>query len=246
MKTSPDLKNFAVALAEVQASMKPLRRNADNPFFKSSYTDLAAMAENLYPILAAKGFSVVQGGDGTSLSTLLLHSSGEWVETSLPMPNEPNPQKLGSVITYFRRYALAAIVGATSEGEDDDGNAASHPTARPATSPAPAPRPPAQGETHPTQPAPAAPTKAQSGAGPAALFVKAVDTAKDTKEDPPKWTRWTANFSDGTRASTFSETAGAILTQAKHNGTEVLATFEKKGNFTNILTVEHIDQSVPF
>ena len=241
MKTSADLKNLAVALAEVQGRMKPLKRNADNPFFKSNYTDLAAMTEAIYPLLAPAGFSVIQGGDGQSLSTLLLHSSGEWIETSLPMPNEPNPQKFGSVITYFRRYALAAIVGAASEGEDDDGNAASHPTARPAPSPPPANRPPAEPGARPTPPAPAP----APGAGPAHLLVRNVDVAEGDK-DGKHWKRFTSTFSDGTRASTFSETDGKTLAEAKHSGGPVFVTFEKRGNFTNILTVELVEDSVPF
>lgn len=247
MQKSGTVKLLAAALNEVQAALKPLKRNADNPFFKSNYTDLAAMAEALYPLLTKHGFSVVQGGDGECLSTLLLHTSGEWIETALPMPSEANPQKLGSVITYFRRYALAAIVGAVSEGEDDDGNAASgkNPQAHP-PAPSPANRPSPQGEARPTptptQPAPAA---RATGAGPALLDVKAVDTASGEK-DGKAWKRFTANFSDGTRASTFSESAGEILTAAKHNGTPVHVTFEKRGNFTNILTVEAEGDPVPF
>lgn len=237
MKTSESLKNLAVSLAEVQSSLKPLRRNADNPFFKSSYTDLAAMAEALYPILAAKGFSVVQGGDGTNLSTLLLHSSGEWIESTLPMPAESNPQKLGSVITYFRRYALAAIVGAASEGEDDDGNAASHPTARPATSPTPAPRPSAP-EARPTPPAPAP----APGAGPApagdALEVTDLKESDGVNKAGNPWKRFTATFNNGVRASTFDTKHGDMLKEAHAKGEPLIVTFEKSGNFTNITSVE--------
>ena len=247
MKTSADLKNFAAAMNRVQAKLKPLVRNASNPFYKSTYTDLASLTDQLYPLITAEGFSIVQGGDGVNLSTLILHTSGEWVETSLPMPAESNPQKLGSIVSYFRRYAAAAAFGAASEGEDDDGNAASqHPTARPAPSPTPAPRPAPPSEARPAPPAPAA---RATGAGPALLDVKAVDVAEDTKATPPAppaWKRWTANFSDGTRASTFSESAGTILTEAKHNGTPVRVTFEKKGNFTNIILVEHEADPVPF
>ena len=244
MKTSADLKNLAVALAEVQGRMKPLKRNADNPFFKSNYTDLAAMTEAIYPLLAPAGFSVIQGGDGQSLSTLLLHSSGEWIETSLPMPNEPNPQKLGSVITYFRRYALAAIVGAASEGEDDDGNAASHPTARPATSPTPANTGPSgqrNVERPDSRPAPPAPAPAP-GAGPAspgdALEVTELTESEGVNKAGNPWKRFTATFKNGTRASTFDTKHGEMLRNAHEKGEPVIVTFQKSGNFTNIVNVE--------
>jgi hypothetical protein len=243
METSDSIKNIAGALCKVQAHLRPLKRNADNPFFKSNYTDLAAMTEALYPLLTAEGLSVVQGGDGSTLDTMLLHTSGEWIRTSLTMPAESNPQKLGSIVTYFRRYALAALVGAVSEGEDDDGNAAAHPSSRPATA---TPR-----HTAPPQTAPAAPPA--SGGSPASLFVKTVDESSGQGKNGKPYTRWTASFSDGTRASTFSETDAAILKNAKSGGLPVVAAFEKQGNFVNLVSVRidgpaesSEDESVPF
>ena len=231
MEHSDSIQNIAAALCKVQAQLKPLRRNADNPFFKSNYTDLAGMAEALYPLLAAEGLSVVQGGNGTCLDTLLLHVSGEWIETSLPMPAESNPQKLGSVVTYFRRYALAAIVGAVSEGEDDDGNAASHPPARP-SAPAPSNRPPAEtGARQPTPPAPAA-----SAGGSPALHVQFLDQASGEKNGKP-WTRFTVKFSDGVKASTFDTRHGEVLAEAKAKNLPVHVKTEQKGQFVNLVYV---------
>ena len=232
METSDSIKNIAAALCTVQAHLKPLKRNADNPFFKSNYTDLSAMTEALYPLLSAEGLSVIQGGDGSTLDTMLLHTSGEWVKTSLTMPAESNPQKLGSVVTYFRRYALAAIVGAVSEGEDDDGNAASHPPARSASAPPPANRPSPASEARPTPPAPA-PTTPEAGP---ALTVTFVDTATGEKAGKP-WTRYSAKFSDGTKASTFDTKHGALLQEAKAKNLPVIVGFAKQGNFTNITSV---------
>jgi hypothetical protein len=235
---SDSIANLAAALVKVQAKIRPLKRNADNPFFKSNYTDLAAMAESLYPLLSAEGLAVVQGGFGDALSTILVHASGEWIESSLPMPNEPNPQKLGSVITYFRRYALAAIVGAASEGEDDDGNAASHPPAR-ASAPPPANRPPAESGARPTPPAPAA---RATGAGPAspgdALEVTEFKESEGVSKTGSPWKRFTATFNNGTRASTFDTKHGAMLKEAHEKGEPVIVTFQVDGKFTNIISVE--------
>lgn len=249
METSDSIKNIAAALCTVQAHLKPLKRNADNPFFKSNYTDLSAMTEALYPLLSAEGLSVIQGGDGSTLDTMLLHTSGEWVKTSLTMPAESNPQKLGSVVTYFRRYALAAIVGAVSEGEDDDGNAASHPPARSASAPPPANRPSPASEARPTT-TPAAPA---SASGSPALTVTHVDTSSGEKNGKA-WTRFTAKFSDGTQASTFDTKHGAALQEAKAKNLPVLVGFERNGKFVNIVSVvvagghgsDVDDESVPF
>lgn len=238
MQKSDSIKMLAAALNEVQSALKPLRRNADNPFFKSNYTDLAAMCETLYPLLTKHGFSVVQGGDGASLSTLLLHTSGEWIETSLPMPVTDNPQKLGSVVTYYRRYALAAIVGAASEGEDDDGNAASHPQARP-SAPSPANRPPAESGARPTPPAPAA---RATGAGPAspgdAVEVTEFKESEGVNAKGTPWKRFTATFNNGVRASTFDTKHGAALKEAFEKGEPVIVVTQQDGKFTNIVSVE--------
>jgi hypothetical protein len=92
-------------------------------------------------MISAILFSQFPDGDG--LTTMLMHSSGEWLAaTSRMTPKDQTPQGQGSAITYLRRYALSSVLGLATE-DDDDGNAASKapvaakraPT-RPATSPA--------------------------------------------------------------------------------------------------------------
>mgnify|MGYP003414440743 CR=1 FL=1 len=67
-------------------------------------------------------------GDGTSvqISTLLIHETGEWLESeTLTMkPVKNDPQGMGSAITYARRYSLQSFLSLNT-GEDDDGNNAS-------------------------------------------------------------------------------------------------------------------------
>jgi hypothetical protein len=48
---------------------------------------------------------------------------------SVPV-TKADAQGAGSALTYMRRYALAAVVGVVQA--DDDGNAASNPTSKPA------------------------------------------------------------------------------------------------------------------
>ena len=55
--------------------------------------------------------------------TTLLHTSGQWIAGAFPLVAvKPDPQAMGSAITYMRRYSLAAMVGVLTE--DDDGEAA--------------------------------------------------------------------------------------------------------------------------
>src|SRR5262245_38130742 len=55
-----------------------------------------------------------------NLTTMLAHSSGEWIASDWPVctiVDTANPQRMGSALTYARRYALFTLVGIA--GEDD-------------------------------------------------------------------------------------------------------------------------------
>jgi hypothetical protein len=58
-----------------------------------------------------------------SLVTRLAHSSGQFIESTYPLPIVDRPHIMGSAITYARRYSWAAICGIAAE-EDEDGNQA--------------------------------------------------------------------------------------------------------------------------
>ena len=143
IRQSETIGAIAGALAKAQAEMKSAKKNQDNPYFKSVYADLASCYEACREPLTKNGIAVVQGiedstdGESVTLNTMLLHSSGEWLSSSLRMPLlKKDPQAVGSVITYARRYGLSAAIGLASE--DDDAESA---MARPVSSPAPKTQP---------------------------------------------------------------------------------------------------------
>jgi hypothetical protein len=120
---------LAAALAKAQGLVEGASKDKRNPGFNSKYADLAAVWEACREPLSHNGLSVVQfpepGPEGTvGLRTILLHESGEKLESTFFMPvrDSKNPQAVGSAITYARRYALMAVVGIAPE--DDDGNGA--------------------------------------------------------------------------------------------------------------------------
>lgn len=128
MNTSEQINELAGALAKAQAEMKNATLNKVNPHFKSKYADLAAIRDAVVPILSKHGLSIVQGttagGAFLVVTTRLMHSSGQWIQSDYPITNDTNkPQAMGSALTYARRYSLAAM-GAIAAEEDDDGNAA--------------------------------------------------------------------------------------------------------------------------
>jgi ERF superfamily len=125
---------LAAALAKAQAEIKGAKKDAANPFFKSTYADLASVWDACRDALSKNELAVAQPTDFLDgqmiLKTILLHSSGETITGLLPIMagEKATAQQVGSAITYARRYALAAMVGVAPE--DDDGNAASTATAK--------------------------------------------------------------------------------------------------------------------
>jgi hypothetical protein len=133
MERSDQVNELAAALAKAQGEMKPAAKGASNPAFGAPrpYADLADCWEAVRGPLAKNGLSVVQlvsNGDldRICVTTTLLHSSGQFLQTVLCLrPVKVDPQGAGSAITYMRRYSLMASTGLAAADEDDDGNAAS-------------------------------------------------------------------------------------------------------------------------
>jgi hypothetical protein len=128
IETSPTIAAISAALTKAQAAMGGAVKDSSNPFFNSTYADLESVTETVRKPATDNGLSWVQGA-GTdesgvvTVTTLLMHSSGEWIRTAVQSrPKDITPQSVGSAITYNRRYGLAAAFGVYQT--DDDGNAA--------------------------------------------------------------------------------------------------------------------------
>ena len=136
MQHSESIAKIAEALAAFQSEVKDPARDGENPHFRSKYVQIDGLLAAVRPILSKHGLSIVQstGGNGqdVSVSTMLLHNSGEWIETDALMikPAKADPQGCMSAITYSRRYSLSAALGVAWD-DDDDGNAASAPKPAP-------------------------------------------------------------------------------------------------------------------
>ena len=138
MKQSESIKELATALAKAQGELTHASKSSVNPHFKSKYADLASVWEACREPLSSNGLSVAQfpsefQNNIMTLTTRLMHSSGEWLEQTMSAPvSKPDPQGIGSCLTYMRRYALASVVGVYQD--DDDANSASYaPKEHPAT-----------------------------------------------------------------------------------------------------------------
>jgi hypothetical protein len=130
METSEQINELAAALAKAQGEMKAAEMTATNPFLKNKYADLGEVIKASKAPLANNGLSIAQpmsgNGEQITVTTLLMHASGQWIRetVTLPMTKEPGKslaQAAGSVVTYLRRYSLASMVGIYAD-EDTDGN----------------------------------------------------------------------------------------------------------------------------
>jgi hypothetical protein len=124
-----EIAKIATALNKAQGVISGAKKDKKNDFFKSNFADLSSVFEAIRVPFAENGLSVTQTmdvieGGKQILCTKLMHISGEFIESKMLLPSDPNPQKLGSAITYFRRYSLMAIAGIPAS--DDDANSASN------------------------------------------------------------------------------------------------------------------------
>lgn len=130
LNKSESIANLVKALSALQGELTDSNRNALNPHFKSRYSDLSEVLGNLRPLLAKNQLALSQfpsfENGIVSVTSLLAHASGEWIEStaSAPAPKQ-DVQGVGSAITYLKRYSAAAIVGMASADQDDDGNSVS-------------------------------------------------------------------------------------------------------------------------
>jgi hypothetical protein len=128
MRSSESLSNISPALVKAINAIEGVKKGADNPFFKSKYANLESVIAAAHDALEANGLAVMQGpgpmdGNCITLTTRLIHESGEWVETDFSLPaGKMDPQAAGSAITYARRYSLMAMLNMPAV--DDDGEAA--------------------------------------------------------------------------------------------------------------------------
>lgn len=130
MKTSESITKISPAIVKAMGVMGVAEKDGTNPHFNSKYATLASAVQASRAALSENGLCAMQDQGGVTdhntivLTTRILHTSGEWIETVCEAkPKSFTPQDIGSSITYLRRYGLMAALGIPPE--DDDGNGGS-------------------------------------------------------------------------------------------------------------------------
>ena len=123
------MKALGKKLLAVQAEIGGIKKSAENPFFNSMYFDINALLDVVKPVMQKHGLLILQplmtssAGVGGVSTIIMDPESGERIQSDMPLPPITDPQKVGSAITYFRRYSLQSMLGL--QAEDDDSNLAS-------------------------------------------------------------------------------------------------------------------------
>ena len=124
---SQAINHLAAALAKAQSEMIMVEGKSENPFFNSKYASLASVLETAMPALNKNEIALVQGNrwdpsdNGFYITSMLMHSSGEWIKSEIRMPvAKKDAHGIGAATTYGLRYLLSSMVGVAQA--DDDGN----------------------------------------------------------------------------------------------------------------------------
>lgn len=147
MFTSESLVKIAPDLVKAQAGINGVAKDGNNPIFRSKYITLDSILLAVRPVLSQCNIFLSQAvqehseHDGSIASitvrSTLIHASGEWIANEVTVPVNPivgrdgkvqpvDAHRVGSAITYGRRYSLSSLlaIGEASDS-DDDGNSAS-------------------------------------------------------------------------------------------------------------------------
>ena len=130
---SETIGKLILALSKARKAFKPALKDRDNPAYRAKYVPLENLIDATADALSENELAVLQlpTEAGTerniAITTLLAHSSGEWISSKLELPGTMreryDAQSVGSGITYARRYAYQSMLNVAGE-VDDDGNAA--------------------------------------------------------------------------------------------------------------------------
>ena len=127
-------KKIIEAYNKLILDINSLQKDKDNPYFKSKYVDLNQILDEVKKKVIDAGFCMPQTVQNTVFNGVIqtcLHTDLVWVESGevflscdLPLVGISDMQKLGSAITYARRYSMLPLL--QLQCEDDDGNEASN------------------------------------------------------------------------------------------------------------------------
>ena len=144
MFQSESLSSIAPDLVKAQAGINGVAKDGNNPIFRSKYITLDSILLAVRPVLSQCNIFLSQSvqeyaENEITVRSTLIHSSGEWIANEVTVPVNPiinkdgkvqpvDAHRVGSAITYGRRYSLSALlaIGEASDTDDDGNNASGY------------------------------------------------------------------------------------------------------------------------
>ncbi len=249
MTSSENIGELAGARAKAQAKFPAIGKDKTAKIktktggeYSYDYADLATCFEAVRPALSENGLSVMQpvGMSGDVLvTTILAHSSGQWVsgELSMPVADKTDPRAVASAITYARRYGLLSLLGVAPSEEDDDGATAATKksgTGYAVTAPSPALADPRGEGKAIASPIPSGPAGPEDGK----LYVRAIQS-KATKN--AKVTRYELTLSTGEMVATINSRLAGLAEQACQDGRAVDIETKRTSFGTDLVSLKYAD-----
>jgi hypothetical protein len=119
----PALVKFQIAFDNAS-----LKKDRKNEHLRNQYVSLDNLLNVIRPLLSENGLVVVQQLAGEYMTTVLYHSSGQFIGANMPFnPMNGNKgtnalQELGGGITYAKRYSLGALLQISVDVDTDANN----------------------------------------------------------------------------------------------------------------------------
>ncbi len=122
MKTSESTDKIYPAIFALQQELEPFTRSkvVKTGKYEFRYAPLDAIMDGLKPLFNKNGLALLQSLDADALTSRLIHTSGQWVQSETFLNREhASMQGFGGEVTYKRRYALSALLGIVSDDDTD-------------------------------------------------------------------------------------------------------------------------------
>lgn len=108
-------------ISEIKKHIGKISKDSENPFHESKYFDINKLLEHVEPLLQERGLLLIQPIENGSVVTRIIElDTLDFIESTIELPKIDDPQKIGSSISYYRRYSLTSLLAIQSE--DDDAN----------------------------------------------------------------------------------------------------------------------------
>lgn len=121
--------NIHSAILELRKEVEPILADRTNPMYGRDYATISQINKTLDPLFAKYGLtfvsSIAKQEETWGVISILTHvESNTFLTSFFPTERLGDPQQIGKLLTYARRYNLAGLLNLSfaDDKDDDDGN----------------------------------------------------------------------------------------------------------------------------